>query len=53
MQEELLKRIHLGIKEAQRRMVERKAKLGESIVIADENGRPIIIPAAEALDRYQ
>lgn len=48
----LFERIRESISEAQRKMVERKAKLGESVVIADENGKPIEIPAAEALKLY-
>ncbi len=48
----LFKRIRDNIGEAQRRMVERKAKLGETIIIADSNGKPIEIPAAEALKLY-
>lgn len=32
-------------------MLERKAKLGESVVYADDNGMPYIISAQEALRR--
>lgn len=53
MSEDLFEKIHQGIIAAQREMVERKAKLGESIVIADENGQPKIIPASEALNLYR
>lgn len=42
-------RILEGIRKAQRLMLERKAKLGESVVYADENGIPYEIPAVEAL----
>lgn len=38
-----------GIRNAQRKLFERKAKLGESIVIADENGKPIIVKAEDYL----
>lgn len=48
---ELNKRISAGILEAQRRLFERKAKLGETVISADANGMPIEIPAAEALQR--
>lgn len=41
-----------GIREAQRKLYERKAKLGESVVIADENGQPIIVPASEIITRH-
>ena len=37
---ELYERIRENIRQAQRKLFERKAKLGENIVIADENGRP-------------
>lgn len=38
-----------GIRKAQKAHFERKAKVGESIVIADENGKPIIVKAADFL----
>lgn len=44
-------RITEGIRKAQRELFERKAKLGESIVIADENGQPVIIKAEDYLKR--
>lgn len=40
-----------GIKKAQRLMLERKAKLGESVVYAFEDGTPYVISAKEALAR--
>lgn len=45
----LFNRIRENIQEAQRKMFERKAKLGESVVIADENGKPILVPASEII----
>ena len=33
-------------------MFERKMKLGEEVVIADENGMPLVISAEEALRRF-
>lgn len=45
----LHKRIGDGIREAQRRLYERKAKLGETVIIADADGLPLEIPASEAL----
>ena len=48
----LFERIRESISEAQRKMVERKAKLGETIIIADANGSPIEIAASEALNLY-
>lgn len=44
-------KITVGIREAQRKLFERKAKLGESIVVADENGKPIIVKAEDFLKR--
>ncbi|MDE6927369.1 hypothetical protein [Paramuribaculum intestinale] len=41
--------IREGILEAQREMLMRKAKLGELVVVADENGVPYSISADEAL----
>lgn len=49
----LFERISEGIKEAQRRLFERKAKLGETIIIADADGQPIEVPAYEALRQIQ
>lgn len=41
------------LKEAMRRstknMLERKAKLGEPVVIADSDGQPLVVSAEEAL----
>lgn len=53
-QEKLMSiRILEGIRKAQRLMLERKAKLGESVVYADEDGNPYIITAEEALLRLK
>lgn len=48
---ELFKQIGEGIREAQRRLYVRKMKLGEPVVVADSNGKPIQISAEEALRR--
>ncbi|MDE5902127.1 MAG: hypothetical protein K2H21_02800 [Muribaculaceae bacterium] len=40
-----------GILKAQRKLYERSAKLGEQVVVADENGQPIYISGEEALQR--
>lgn len=51
-QEQIMsERILQGIKKAQRLMLERKVKLGESVVYADASGNPYIISAEEALKR--
>lgn len=47
------RRILDGIRKAQRLMLERKAKLGESVVYADADGNPYVISAAEALARLK
>lgn len=47
----LFERIGEGIREAQRRLFERKAKLGETIITADAQGQPCEISAEEALRR--
>ena len=49
---EFFEKIRKGIREAQRTMFERKMKLGEEVVIADENGMPLVISAEEALRRF-
>lgn len=46
---ELFVRIRENIRQAQRKLFERKAKLGEDIVIADENGQPLVIKAEDYL----
>ncbi len=48
----LAEAVRNGIREAQRRLYVRKAKLGENVVVADSDGVPHIIPAEEALRRY-
>lgn len=47
----LFERIRKNIQQAQRELFERKAKLGESIVIADDNGQPVIVKAKDYLKR--
>lgn len=47
----LFERIRENIQQTQRKLFERKAKLGESIVVADENGKPIIVKAEDFLKR--
>lgn len=41
-----------GFAKATLQMLERKAKLGENVVISDADGRPLIIPAEEALKLF-
>ena len=40
----LFERIRENIQQAQKKLFERKAKLGENVVVADKNGQPITIP---------
>lgn len=49
----LCERIRQSIAKAQRAMVERKALLGEEVVIADDDGQPRRISAVEALPLYE
>lgn len=46
---ELSEKLSYGILEAQRRLFERKMKLGETVIVADKDGMPIEIPAEQAL----
>jgi len=48
---DLFNAIGQGILKAQRKLFERKAKLGEEVVFADEDGNPIRISGEEALRR--
>lgn len=48
----LFDRIYNGIVLAQKRMLERKAKLGEPVIVADTDGNPVEISAEEALRRF-
>ena len=47
----LFERIRENIQQTQINLFERKAKLGESIVIADENGQPVTVKAEDFLKR--
>ncbi len=48
----LYDKIRESIANTQKRLLERKAKLGETVIIADANGQPLEIPASEALSLY-
>lgn len=47
----LYDRILETIRQTQRELYIRKAKLGEPVVIGDDQGRPIVVPAEVALAR--
>lgn len=46
-------RITNGIRKAQKRLFERKVRLGETVVVADADGQPITITAEEALRKLE
>ncbi len=48
----LFERIRENIAHAQTVLLERKAKLGETVIISDANGQPIEVSAEEALRRF-
>lgn len=45
----LFERIRENIQQTQKKLFERKAKLGEYVVIADENGKPVTVKAEDLL----
>jgi len=45
----LYDRIHESIANAQRKMIARKIKLGEPVIVADSDGMPVEITAEEAM----
>lgn len=49
----LFESIRKNIESAQYKMLIQKAKLGESVVVADEHGQPRVIPAEEALRLFE
>lgn len=49
----LFESIRKNIESAQYKMLIQKAKLGESVVVADEHGQPRVITAEEALCLFE
>lgn len=49
----LFDRIRQNIRQTQKALFERKAKLGEPVVVADADGMPLIVSASEALRRLE
>ena len=49
----LFERIKENIPQTQKTLFERKAKLDEPVVVADNNGEPIVVTAQEALKRLE
>lgn len=50
---ELHKKIYDGLKKSFEDLLRRKAALGQDMVFADENGKPRIVPACQALADYE
>lgn len=50
---DLIKKIDEGLKASYEALLRRKAALGLSMVIGDEKGMPITVPAAELLEKYE
>lgn len=50
---ELHKRIYEGLKKSFEDLLRRKAALGQDMVFADENGKPRIVSARQALADYE
>lgn len=48
----LIERLNEGLKNAYEQLLRRKAALGQNMVMADENGMPLIVPATEVLANY-
>ncbi|MDE6557415.1 MAG: hypothetical protein K2K55_10715, partial [Duncaniella sp.] len=48
---DLKEKITEGLKKSYKDLLKRKAALGLEVVIADANGKPIIVPAKELLQR--
>lgn len=45
----LREKIITGLRQGYENLLRRKAALGQDMVIADENGQPIVVPAAQLL----
>lgn len=50
---ELHKKIYEGLKKSFEDLLRRKAALGQDMVFADENGKPRIVSARQALADYE
>lgn len=46
---ELIERLDNGLKQSYEALLRRKAALGQDMVIADVDGQPVVVPAAELL----
>ena len=50
---DLRDKICQGLKESFEDLLRRKAALGQDVVFGDENGRPIVMAAKDALAEYE
>lgn len=48
----LYQRLGDAMKRSTKAMLERKVKLGENVVIADDNGNPVVVTADKALQIF-
>lgn len=46
-------KINEGLKKSYEALLRRKAALGQDMVIADANGQPLVVPAAELLAKRE
>ena len=46
-------KINKGLQVAYKNLLQRKAAMGQDLVFADENGKPRIVSAREALAQYE
>lgn len=49
---DLIQKLNYGLKISFENLLHRKAALGQDMVFADEKGKPLVIPAKEALNNY-
>ena len=46
---DLNEKLDIGLRQGYENLLRRKAALGQDMVIADENGQPLVVPAAQLL----
>ncbi len=49
---DLREKLMKGLKQSYENLIRRKAALGQDVVIADENGQPLIVPASQLLSQF-
>ena len=50
---ELRDKVNKGLKRGYENLLRRKAALGQDIVTVDGEGRPVVVPAAELLEKVE